>query len=239
MPITNPEARRQYDKVWRETRKEEINASRRFRYAALKQNDPESYEAKRARERAKEKEKAIANPERKREKYRRDMEKNREKRIKTKRAYDKSRLASDPVYKLNLYLRKRLNTALKLNSKRGSAVRLLGCSVADLKAKLESMWTVGMTWDNYGEWHIDHIKPLSAFDLLDPLQLPEACHFTNLQPLWKTDNLRKGSTSPEPSPDDPATTHVEIGALAGSQEPTKLRSKKREYNRRATLARSL
>ncbi len=43
----------------------------------------------------------------------------------------------------------------------------------------------------------------------------------------------------EPSPDDPETTHVEIGALAGSQDPTKLRSKKREYNRRSKLERSL
>jgi hypothetical protein len=50
-----------------------------------------------------------------------------------------------------------------------------------------------MTWENYGSWHIDHIKPFTAFDdLTDPEQQREVCHYTNLQPLWAEDNLRKG-----------------------------------------------
>jgi len=48
-----------------------------------------------------------------------------------------------------------------------------------------------MLWSNYGEWHIDHIKPLASFDLSDRKQLLEACHYTNLQPLWAQDNLSK------------------------------------------------
>jgi hypothetical protein len=225
MPIKDPEKRRQYDKVWCDSRRDEINAARRARYAALKQDDPEAYEARRARERAQ----ANANIEYNRERQKRDHEKYREKRLATKRAYKKARLASDPEYKLNLYLRKRLNSALKKNSKRGSGVRLLGCSISEFKLKIESLWSEGMSWENYGKWHIDHRKPLIAFDLLDPLQLAAACHHTNLQPLWKTDNLRKGAKWVEPSLGDPATTRGEIGALAGSQEPTKLRSLNREH----------
>ena len=50
-----------------------------------------------------------------------------------------------------------------------------------------------MAWKNYGKWHIDHIIPLDSFDLTIREQLLEACHFTNLQPLWEEDNLKKGS----------------------------------------------
>ena len=53
-----------------------------------------------------------------------------------------------------------------------------------------------MSWDNYGEWHIDHIMPLSTFDLTNPDQLKEACKYTNLQPLWAEDNLHKSSKLP-------------------------------------------
>lgn len=50
-----------------------------------------------------------------------------------------------------------------------------------------------MTWENFGEWHIDHIVPLSKFNLTDYEQLKIACHFSNLQPLWAKDNLSKGN----------------------------------------------
>ncbi len=58
---------------------------------------------------------------------------------------------------------------------------------------IESMFEPGMSWDNWGEWHIDHIRPLASFDLENAERLAEACHYTNLRPLWKVDNLRKGA----------------------------------------------
>jgi len=99
--------------------------------------------------------------------------------------------------KISLALRNRLFSALKNNQKIGSAVQDLGCSVNEFKTYLESLFQPGMTWDNWSKdgWHIDHIKPLSSFDLTDRNELLEACHYTNLQPLWAKDNLRKSNRS--------------------------------------------
>jgi hypothetical protein len=94
-----------------------------------------------------------------------------------------------------LKLRNRLNSAIKKQWKNGSAIRDLGCTVEELKIRLESNFQEGMNWGNYGRhgWHIDHILPLSKFDLSDPEQLKKACHYTNLQPLWAKDNISKGN----------------------------------------------
>jgi len=108
--------------------------------------------------------------------------------------YNDNRLKTNINYKLSKNLRARLNRAIKNNQKSGSAVKDLGCSISELKTYLESKFLPNMTWENYGlyGWHIDHITPLSSFDLTDRKQLLEACHYTNLQPLWATDNLTKG-----------------------------------------------
>jgi hypothetical protein len=96
--------------------------------------------------------------------------------------------------KIARLLRSRLKSALKNNRKVGSAVRDLGCSIEFFKNYLESKFVNEMSWENHGThgWHIDHIKPLSSFDLTNRNQLLEACHYTNLQPLWGVDNRRKG-----------------------------------------------
>lgn len=95
-------------------------------------------------------------------------------------------------------LRNRLALALHRESKAGSAVGDLGCTVAEFKTYLESKFQLGMTWKNWsrGGWHLDHIKPLSQFDLTDRQQFLQACHYSNLQPLWAVENLRKGAGLP-------------------------------------------
>ena len=104
------------------------------------------------------------------------------------------RMREDISRKLKVDLRCRLNRALKGNYKAGSAVRDLGCSVEEFKAHLESQFLPGMSWNNHtiGGWHIDHIEPLSKFNLSDIEELKQACHYSNLQPLWAKDNLKKG-----------------------------------------------
>jgi len=99
-------------------------------------------------------------------------------------------------YNISCNLRRRLNKALNGNYKSGSAVKDLGCTIVEFKIYLESKFQQGMSWDNYGlyGWHIDHIKPLASFDLTDRNQFLQACHYTNLQPMWAKDNLIKGSS---------------------------------------------
>jgi hypothetical protein len=108
------------------------------------------------------------------------------------------RLKNDPQFKLVTSLRIRLNKALKRQQKWGSAIDDLGCSIDFLKGYLESKFEPGMTWENHGKgagkWNIDHIKPLSKFDLTNSYEMRHACHYTNLQPLWAQDNLRKGNS---------------------------------------------
>jgi hypothetical protein len=90
-------------------------------------------------------------------------------------------------------LRRRLTRALQENWKTGSAVSDLGCSIKEFKLYLESQFLPGMSWDNYGEWHIDHVIPISLFDLSDETQTKEACNYLNLQPLWASDNIKKSN----------------------------------------------
>lgn len=121
------------------------------------------------------------------------VESHKERRKEYNRVYTKRRYESDPEFRLRMLLRNRVNTALKCGSSPQSAIKALGCSVEELRLHLESKFTDGMSWDNRGGWHIDHIVPLSSFDLTDPEQHAKACHFTNLQPLWTADNLSKGA----------------------------------------------
>jgi len=77
--------------------------------------------------------------------------------------------------------------AIKKNS---TTEDLLGCSFKEAVKHIESLFIEGMSWDNMGEWHIDHIRPCSSFKT-DELHLMN--HYTNLQPLWASDNIRKGN----------------------------------------------
>lgn len=108
----------------------------------------------------------------------------------------KLRRQNNPNFRLSCTLRNRLWVALKRQNahKAERTFKLLGCSVKQLMKHLESKFIHGMTWNNYGAgWHVDHIKPCSAFDLTDPEQQKECFHYTNLQPLWARDNWSKGS----------------------------------------------
>jgi hypothetical protein len=92
-------------------------------------------------------------------------------------------------------IRCRTSIAIKGGSKLGKYEQYIGCSTEDLKAHLEAKFKPGMTWDNWGRegWHIDHILPVSSFDLSNPDEFFKAFHYTNLQPLWESENLSKGS----------------------------------------------
>jgi len=122
-------------------------------------------------------------------------EKNKEKICKYKKEYEHRRCIEDPGYKLRVNLRKRIAIAIKYNQKSGSAIKDLGCSIPELKKYIEAKWLPGMTWNNWSRkgWHLDHIKPLSHFDLTNREQFLQACNYTNLQPLWWLDNIKKNN----------------------------------------------
>jgi hypothetical protein len=74
-----------------------------------------------------------------------------------------------------------------------SARKLCGCTIPELMLHLQSQFKEGMHWNNYGKWHIDHIRPCASFDLTDPEQQRQCFHYTNLQPLWARENIQKGA----------------------------------------------
>ncbi|HKZ39936.1 MAG TPA: hypothetical protein VJ044_03190 [Candidatus Hodarchaeales archaeon] len=114
-----------------------------------------------------------------------------------KREYDRKyhvkRYRTDQNYRLANILRSRANKAMKEKVKTGSAVQDLGCSLEEFRNHIEGQFLPEMSWDNHGEWHLDHIIPLASFDLTDREQFLKAAHYSNYQPLWADENLRKGS----------------------------------------------
>lgn len=101
------------------------------------------------------------------------------------------RLKEDIGYRLLQRCRTRIYQALKGQIKSKRTRKLIGCSVEKLKQHLESQFQEGMSWDNYGEWHVDHIRPCAMFDFTRAEDQLECFHYTNLQPLWAEDNQRK------------------------------------------------
>ncbi len=107
----------------------------------------------------------------------------------------------DIQYVISERLRGRLRRALKNGRNNGatklvSAIELVGCTPEQLIAHLQAQFRHGMTWENYGDWHIDHIRPCNSFDLQDAEEQKACFHFTNLQPLWGRENILKGDKLP-------------------------------------------
>lgn len=107
--------------------------------------------------------------------------------------YEKNRRRSDSNHKLRISIRTRTNNFLRSKglTKHKRMVELLGCSWNQLKEHLEKQFQPGMTWENHGRWHIDHIKPLAIVDLTNKNEFEKVFHYSNLQPMWAADNIRK------------------------------------------------
>lgn len=129
------------------------------------------------------------NPERVKESRKKGWEKN-GKRI-SKEKYEK--LKSNPKDYLKVLMRRRIRGILSSKNlkKRVSSESIVGCSYSELKIYLESLFKDGMSWENQGRWHIDHIIPLSSAKTEE--EVYKLCHYSNLQPLWAKDNLKKSN----------------------------------------------
>jgi len=125
-------------------------------------------------------------------------EKNREHVNEYGKNYERKRRAEDPKYRLGVRTRTAVYTCLKEKdiAKYKSTFDILGYTLDDLMNHLEGLFIDGMTWDNYGEWHVDHKIPMSSFNFtsVDDEEFKLCWSLNNLQPLWAIDNLRKGTS---------------------------------------------
>jgi hypothetical protein len=120
--------------------------------------------------------------------------KNREK-INARQRVLREKYITNPVYKIRYSLKERVRGFLKLRNltKRNKTFEMVGITPAELKEYLEKQFKDEMSWDNYGlhGWHIDHIIPISSAKTEE--EIYKLCHYTNLQPLWAIDNIKKGN----------------------------------------------
>jgi len=149
-----------------------------------RKNNPEYYKKY-------EKERYAKDPEFYKERHRVYSKKNRDKVNK----YIKEKYSNNLEFKMSCILRARLLIALKGKQKSDKTLNLIGCTIPQLKVHIEKQFKKGMNWDNwaYKGWHIDHVKPISKFNLLEKDEILKACHYTNLQPMWSLDNHKKGA----------------------------------------------
>ena len=109
--------------------------------------------------------------------------------------YRREKYQQDKVFKMRTILRSRFRRVLldQGADKSQSVIKLIGCTIEELRAHIEAQFEPWMTWDNWEVhgWHIDHIKPCAAFDLTDPEQQRECFHYTNLRPLACDENWQK------------------------------------------------
>jgi hypothetical protein len=115
--------------------------------------------------------------------------------------YVRNKRRTDVLFRLTSNLRGRINRFVRRRDGRSSTRELIGCSPQKLKVYLEALFLPGMSWDNYGSgdtcWHIDHIIPCCSFNLMDPDDQKRCFNYTNLQPLWARDNMKKHNKVPK------------------------------------------
>lgn len=176
-------ARQQYQRQYREKNRERLLAKKREYYLKNRDQILARIDQNRARKRS----------------YDRRYHRRNRDRDRTKKLAYQSEYRSIPENRLAHNLRNRLSKFLKRRSGRKSTEALLGCTFAEFRHYIEARFRPGMTWGNYGShWHLDHIVPISAFDLADPDQIRRCFHFSNLRPLSAGANLRKGNRITHP-----------------------------------------
>jgi len=103
------------------------------------------------------------------------------------RQRDLLRSFEDPSFRMYRNVHRRTGMALK---GRASPANAVGCDHPELRDYIANQLRTGMSWDRYRQWEVDHVKPLSSAQTLS--ELIALCHYSNLQPLWRSENLKKG-----------------------------------------------
>lgn len=208
--IKNKEYEKQKGKEYRKKNKEKITKkyydNKEFKKEGKRVSNKKSYEKHKIKRAAQGKTYREKNKNKIKEKKKEYVFKNKETLKEKKRIYNinnrskinasrkirtKKRRDSDILYRTKCNIRKRTWEAFKRNGypKNGTTEQILGAPFEIIKLHIERLFTKGMKWNNYGEWHIDHKIPLISAKTKEDVIL--LCHYTNLQPLWGIDNLKK------------------------------------------------
>jgi hypothetical protein len=161
---------------------------RRLLYS--KRHWEKNLEKNREKARQRTKEYSLKNKEKLQQQRKKYAQNNKERIRHYREVYRKRRMKEDPLFAAKRKLRRAVNSAferIKVN-KPADTLTLLGCSWEEAKAHFEKLFAEGMCWDNHGEWHIDHIRPVSDWK---ENELHLMNHISNLQPLWAKDNYSK------------------------------------------------
>lgn len=126
--------------------------------------------------------------------YQHEYHQNNKEKIKNyRREYMRNKCKTDIQTKMKINLSNRMRKFF--NKKGNRTIDFIGCSIDQLKIHLESKFKEGMNWENYGlyGWHVDHIRPCTSFDLSKKEEQEKCFHYTNLQPLWAEENIKKSN----------------------------------------------
>jgi hypothetical protein len=174
------ENRNEYFKQWREKNKQKVKERERAYYLKNKEKISayfKKYKAERKEHYANLNKKWFLNNKKRRQEYVNKRERHQRK--------------TNPSFKIKTYMRVRIYAALKGINKAKKTMDFLGCTIEQLWIHLEKTFKPGMTRENYGKWHVDHIIPCASFDLTIDEQQAKCFHYTNLQALWAIENITK------------------------------------------------
>jgi hypothetical protein len=107
----------------------------------------------------------------------------------------RSKRETDPAFRLSKNLSRQIRKSIHKSKDGYHWEDLLGYTLKDLMGHLEKLFKLGMTWQNMGLWHIDHIRPVSSFNFTsyEDKEFKECWSLNNLQPLWALENMKKGN----------------------------------------------
>jgi len=176
-----------YTKSYRDTHPDKMKEH----WSRYRCSHPEKIAEKNKRQAEKNRERRAFCPEECREEARVWRMSNIEERRRVEREYMRRRRQDDLDFRLRSNLRTRVVNSLNRESKSAGTMELIGCTIPELRLHLEKRFKPGMSWDNYGAWHVDHIRPCASFDLRDSGQQRVCFNWMNLQPLWAKENHTK------------------------------------------------
>jgi hypothetical protein len=137
----------------------------------------------------------IENREKYKEFHKNYRQNNKEYLNKYHKKYQKEKKKTDPIFKFSHNIRCLISGSFKRGTnqfrKNAKTEKILGCTIEDFIKYIESKFTEGMNLHNHGEWHLDHIKPIKLATTKE--EIIQLNHYTNFQPLWASDNFKKGS----------------------------------------------